>query len=371
MPVMPSVTRPPGPIAPTRTWADRLGMPGALRWGYVGLLIFMIGDGVESGYLAVFLGDRGLSDGNVGLLFTVYGVAAGLAAWASGALSDLWGPRRVMMIGLVIWVGFQLLMLTVALPSMNYSLLLLCYGFRGLGYPLFAYGFLVWIAAATRRTGWVRRSVGSGSRSPAGCRRWGRCWRASPFPGSGSSAPCGSRWVWSPPAAFSRSPRSGNAPVTAGWPHRSKAAGHVGVQPDDPQAAQDRHGRCCPGHQHRVAVRHPGLHAGLLHQGDRFRAEPVAADRHRDVPDQHPVQPAVRRHRRQTRLAADRHLLRRHRLRPGHPGLLLRAARGRPEPAGRHARRRGLRRHPGRVRPAVGVDALVGPGTQGRGDVAR
>ena len=149
MPVMPSVTRPPGPIVETRTWADRLGMPGALRWGYVGLLIFMIGDGVESGYLAVFLGDRGLSDGNVGLLFTVYGVAAGLAAWASGALSDLWGPRRVMMIGLVIWVGFQILMLTVALPSMNYPMLLLCYGFRGLGYPLFAYGFLVWIAAAT------------------------------------------------------------------------------------------------------------------------------------------------------------------------------------------------------------------------------
>ena len=107
MPVMPSVTRPPGPIVETRAWADRLGMPGALRWGYVGLLIFMIGDGVESGYLAVFLGDRGLSDGNVGLMFTVYGVAAGLAAWASGALSDLWGPRRVMMIGLVIWVGFQ------------------------------------------------------------------------------------------------------------------------------------------------------------------------------------------------------------------------------------------------------------------------
>ena len=32
---------------------------------------------------------------------------------------------------------------------MNYPLLLLSYGLRGLGYPLFAYGFLVWIAAAT------------------------------------------------------------------------------------------------------------------------------------------------------------------------------------------------------------------------------
>jgi putative hydrolase of the HAD superfamily len=42
----------------TRTWADRLGMPGALRWGYVGLLVFMIGDGVEAGYLAKFLLDK-------------------------------------------------------------------------------------------------------------------------------------------------------------------------------------------------------------------------------------------------------------------------------------------------------------------------
>jgi hypothetical protein len=34
------------------TWADRLGMNARLRWGYVGLLLFMIGDGVESGFLS-------------------------------------------------------------------------------------------------------------------------------------------------------------------------------------------------------------------------------------------------------------------------------------------------------------------------------
>jgi polyol permease family/HAD superfamily hydrolase (TIGR01549 family) len=133
----------------THTWADRLGMPGALRWGYIGLLIFMIGDGVEAGYLAKFLLDGGLGAPRVGLLFTVYGVAAGVAAWASGALSDLWGPRRVMMIGLALWVGFQVLFLAFALPNLNYPLMLAVYGLRGLGYPLFAFGFLVWIAAAT------------------------------------------------------------------------------------------------------------------------------------------------------------------------------------------------------------------------------
>lgn len=133
----------------TRSWADRIGMPHALRWGFVGLLVFMIGDGVESGYLSTFLLDRGLDQGQVGLLFTLYGVAAGIAAWASGALSDLWGPRRVMILGLVLWVCFQIVLLAVALPSMDFTLLLVSYGLRGLGYPLFAYGFLVWIAAST------------------------------------------------------------------------------------------------------------------------------------------------------------------------------------------------------------------------------
>lgn len=131
------------------SWADRMGMPHALRWGFLGLLIFMIGDGVESGYLATFMLERGLDQGQVGVLFTVYGVAAGIAAWASGALSDLWGPRRVMILGLVVWVVFQILLLTVALPSLDFTLLLVSYGLRGLGYPLFAYGFLVWIAAST------------------------------------------------------------------------------------------------------------------------------------------------------------------------------------------------------------------------------
>ncbi|HEY4008298.1 MAG TPA: RbtT/DalT/CsbX family MFS transporter [Pseudonocardia sp.] len=133
----------------THTWADRLGMPGALRWGFVGLLVFMIGDGVESGYLAPFLEGRGISATQVAFMITIYGVTAGVSAWASGAMSDLFGPRKVMWVGLVIWVVFQVLLLGVALPGNTYPLMVLCYGMRGFGYPLFAYGFLVWIAAST------------------------------------------------------------------------------------------------------------------------------------------------------------------------------------------------------------------------------
>jgi len=127
---------------------DRLGIPSVLVWGFVGLLLFMIGDGVESGYLSPYLVERGLSQTAVAWVFTTYGFAVAIAGWLSGALSDVWGPRRVITIGLVLWVGFEVLFLTVGVRSGSLLLVLITYGLRGLGYPLFAFGFLVWITVA-------------------------------------------------------------------------------------------------------------------------------------------------------------------------------------------------------------------------------
>ncbi|MEU1819025.1 MFS transporter [Streptomyces roseifaciens] len=137
--------------APRRHLLDRAGLPRALAWGYLGVLVFMIGDGVESGYLSPYLLDEGLSKQQVALLFSVYGVTASVAAWFSGALCDVWGPRRVMTLGLGIWVVLQIALLLFALPTTDFPLLLISYGLRGLGYPLFAYGFLIWVTAVTPR----------------------------------------------------------------------------------------------------------------------------------------------------------------------------------------------------------------------------
>jgi polyol permease family len=134
----------------------RLGIPPALAWGFVGLLLFMIGDGVESGYLSPFLISKGHSAANVAWIFTAYGLTAALAGWLSGALADAWGPRRVIGIGLWIWVLFEVLFITVGLASNSVPLLLLTYGLRGFGYPLFAFGFLVWIVTVA-----PARSLGS------------------------------------------------------------------------------------------------------------------------------------------------------------------------------------------------------------------
>jgi len=135
---------------------DRIGIPRPLLAGFVGLLLFMIGDGVEAGYLAPFLSGHGVSNTRIALLFTVYGLMVSIASWLSGALSDLWGPKRVMLIGLLIWMAFEVMFLLFGVATQSYTVMLIAYALRGLGYPLFAFGFLVWIAAAT-----PRRQLGS------------------------------------------------------------------------------------------------------------------------------------------------------------------------------------------------------------------
>jgi len=128
---------------------ERLGMHPELAIGYLGLLLFMVGDGVEAGFLSPLLMDLHFSTGKVALVFTAYGATAALASWLSGALSDIFGPKKVMWAGLLIWLGFEIPFLTEGIAHANYAIILLSYGLRGFGYPLFAYGFLVWVAAVT------------------------------------------------------------------------------------------------------------------------------------------------------------------------------------------------------------------------------
>ncbi|MBZ5583324.1 MAG: MFS transporter [Acidobacteriia bacterium] len=128
---------------------DKLGMHPPLAWGFVAVLFLMSACGVESGFLSAYLVGKGFSASAVALVFTVYGITAAFASWLSGALSDVWGPKRVMSIGLVIWLVFHVAFLSLGVARSNYPLVLFFYAMRGFGYPLFAYGFLVWITLAT------------------------------------------------------------------------------------------------------------------------------------------------------------------------------------------------------------------------------
>src|SRR3974390_2112438 len=129
----------PGGTATGSVW-ERIGMHPQLAIGYLGLLIFMIGDGVEAGFLSPMLRDLHFDQGSVALVFTAYGVTAALASWASGALRDIFGPKKVMWAGLLIWVVFEIPFLTLGIAQSHYPWILINYGIRGFGYPLFAYG---------------------------------------------------------------------------------------------------------------------------------------------------------------------------------------------------------------------------------------
>jgi polyol permease family len=129
--------------------SERLGMHPELAIGYLGLLLFMVGDGVEAGFLSPLLIDLHFTPAQVAIVFTGYGITAAVASWLSGALSDIFGPKKVMWVGLLIWVVFEIPFLTAGIAHANYTAIVASYALRGFGYPLFAYAFLVWITAVT------------------------------------------------------------------------------------------------------------------------------------------------------------------------------------------------------------------------------
>lgn len=124
----------------------RTGLSPRLMLGYAGVLIFMMGEGLEQGWLSPYLIEKGLTVQQSALLFSVYGFAAAIAAWFSGVLAEIYTAKRVMLAGLVLFMIGSVMFLTIGLPSNHLMTMIPTYALRGLGYPLFAYGFLVWVA---------------------------------------------------------------------------------------------------------------------------------------------------------------------------------------------------------------------------------
>ncbi|AXK46370.1 RbtT/DalT/CsbX family MFS transporter [Brachybacterium saurashtrense] len=129
---------------------DRLGIPHPLRWGFLGVLVFMTGNGVETNVVSPHIANVfGGGDAMINLaatVITVYSLAALVGSYLAGALSDLWGPRRVMLLGVVVWVVFQAAFVA-ALATGSIALIFGAYLMRGFGFPLFAFSFLVWVNA--------------------------------------------------------------------------------------------------------------------------------------------------------------------------------------------------------------------------------
>ncbi len=142
------------------TFFEKAGLPRQLFFGYIGIMIFMMGDGIEQGWLSPYLVSHGMSVQQSASLFTVYGVTIAISAWFSGVLAEGYGVKRTMFTGLVLYILGTIGFVGYGMPDLNYPLMLLFYALRGFGYPLFAYSFLVWIAYSSpqqqlgRAVGW-------------------------------------------------------------------------------------------------------------------------------------------------------------------------------------------------------------------------
>jgi len=119
------------------------GLPMNLFWGYIAIALFMSGDGFEMAFLSKHIIDLGFSASESAVVFTVYGLAAALAAWSSGVVAELITPQKAMRIGFVLWVVMHVLFMIFGLGMKSYPLMLLFYGVRGLAYPLFIYSFVM------------------------------------------------------------------------------------------------------------------------------------------------------------------------------------------------------------------------------------
>ncbi|CAM4056309.1 MFS transporter [Helcobacillus massiliensis] len=139
------------------TFLDRVGIPRVLALGFLGVLIFMTGNGIETSFVSPHIAEAFGNRSHIELaaaIVTSYSLATLVGSYLAGVLADLWGPRRVMLLGTVIWVVFELGFLG-SLHLASGALTFLTYFFRGFGFPLFAFAFLVWINAVVdkRRNG--------------------------------------------------------------------------------------------------------------------------------------------------------------------------------------------------------------------------
>lgn len=138
--------------------------------GFVAISVFMTGDGFELTFLSKYMVSLGFSASQASLLFTVYGFVAALSGWACGVLAEMFGAKRIMLIGAATWICLHLVFLFVAIPSGIYPLILAVYALRGVGYPLFIYAFVVLITQTVDTSKlafamgwfWTSYSVGTG-----------------------------------------------------------------------------------------------------------------------------------------------------------------------------------------------------------------
>lgn len=120
-----------------------MSMP--LLWGYIAIAIFMAGDGFEAAFLSKYVTEIGFTEAQAAFMISIYGLLAAISAWSSGVIAEVITPQKAMCAGFIIWAVMHVLFMLFGIGYHDYYWMLIFYGIRGIGYPLFLYSFVVLI----------------------------------------------------------------------------------------------------------------------------------------------------------------------------------------------------------------------------------
>lgn len=123
---------------------NRIGIPASLFYGYIGLIFFMLGAGIETSWFSAFLVSSGYEIQLVSVIFSLYGLFVAIFSWLTSFFVNIFSVRKVMIAGLIIY----LVSAVILIAGIYFELLpviAVAYTLRGASYPLFAYAFLIWI----------------------------------------------------------------------------------------------------------------------------------------------------------------------------------------------------------------------------------
>src|SRR5690625_7960430 len=107
----------------------------------------MTGNAVETNFVSPHMASVfGGGDEKINLaatIITLYSLASLIGSYLAGAFSDLWGPQRVMLLGLGVWLVFQAAFIA-ALATGPIALVGGTYFMTGFGFYVFTLATLVW-----------------------------------------------------------------------------------------------------------------------------------------------------------------------------------------------------------------------------------
>ena len=81
--------------------SNRIGLPKSLIWGFAGVMLFMMGDGIEQTWLSAYMQSNGIDSAT---LFSVYGLTVAISSWLSGVIGETFGIKRTMLAGFILYL---------------------------------------------------------------------------------------------------------------------------------------------------------------------------------------------------------------------------------------------------------------------------